>query len=699
MFGSISVRRESIVILAIGLLAPDTVRGATLETQELQITSSTAYDTTPTGARDTTSSLVVYTSRPVQAGGFGPGGVWYQRFDPGTAAGTAAATLLGEPVQISGGTTDDQLNDVSGDYVVYTAFAGTDTLSGSIVLYQISSGTRTVIGNADVIHGARIAGDKVVWIQGQPGATLVMIYDLVMLGTGASPTAIAGPTPPVGSVQVGDRFVVWDQLAGGQRDVLAYDLRARSTLVVAADASWNERSPSTAGPWIVWQSQPLAGLGTGTAILGMNADSGEQRTIVQNSANNLAPSIDGDLVGYDSNLAGNFDVYVYRLSMRDTFQVTSNPNNQRLNDVFGGVLTYVDDRSGSFDVYAAPLTFIDDPCLDQGGDVDQDGVCGNRDNCARLYNPTQTDSDHDGIGDACDNCAVSANTDQRDGDQDGVGDVCDICLAVGNTDQADTDHDGIGDACDTCAAVANVDQTDSDHDGVGDACDICLAIANPDQRDTDHDGLGDSCDNCQTVGNANQTDVDHDGVGDVCDACPSDPSNRMDANGRCAGDQLPTCPDDSDDNICGQACVSYVLEAPRHHDKHRANVCVCRVIQFTIPATLTTDEEHPKVSALWAHLAMQDPVGNFAFCHYKHEVPPMQSLRDQSGGWFDEVESHLVSNVYKLDHCTNGLTSGSVAWTVYLELSRDLNDDDSEDDSMVHFDVHEGHGVCQGAQP
>jgi hypothetical protein len=138
------------------------------------------------------------------------------------------------------------------------------------------------------------------------------------------------------------------------------------------------------------------------------------------------PSVDGDLITYSSRRNGDFDVFLYRISDGSTYQVTDDPGEEILVDVFGGLLSFLS-TSGSldFDIDVAHLSFVpDDPCADLGGDGDGDGICTANDNCAAVSNSDQLDVDADGVGDACDNCPAVANPDQADGDADGIGDAC-----------------------------------------------------------------------------------------------------------------------------------------------------------------------------------------------------------------------------------------------------------------------------------
>jgi hypothetical protein len=324
----------------------------TLTSNEIRVTNSVLTETTPTLGADATSGVVVFTSRDSSA----VGQVYYQRL--------SKAGLIGPPALVSEGGTDDQLNDVSGDYIVYTSYLSATSDVGQVKLYEISSGATTALSELTTIFEARVHDNMVAWVEGAPGSTRVMLFDIDTRSLGAGPLQIAGPSPAATDVEIGDRLVVWVERVDAQLDVHAYDIATRARFTVAADPLRTERSPSTSGAWVTWQSG-VTGV-AGIRIEAMNVDTSERRTIADNGAANVSPTIDRDLIGYESNVTGNFDVYLYRLSANDTFQVTNHPADQRLNNVYGDQVAYVDSRDGNADVFVSTFSFAEDPEEDPG---------------------------------------------------------------------------------------------------------------------------------------------------------------------------------------------------------------------------------------------------------------------------------------------------------------------------------------------
>ena len=326
---------------------------------EIQITSSDLYDTMPTIGSYAGQDLVVFTRYALLPSGFfDQGDIWYQRLVDGAADRP--------PVQVTSGPTDDRLNDVSGDYIVYTAYDSASSSQGYIMLYRISSAALVSIGESVIIHGPRIHGNVVVWRQGSSGATEVMMYDLAWLGTGIQAQSLVGPIPNVQEAEIGDRFVVWaeDRQDRNFTDIKAYDLAGQTYLTITDTFAAHERRPATSGAWIVWDAELWSDSGeppTSRWIEAYNADSGERRTIIDDGFWNSRPSIDGDLITYESDAAGDFDVYVYRLSTGQTFVVTVDQADQYLNNVHRDLVAYVDTRSGDQDIYVATLSWEPDP--------------------------------------------------------------------------------------------------------------------------------------------------------------------------------------------------------------------------------------------------------------------------------------------------------------------------------------------------
>jgi len=299
---------------------------------ENRVTTTVAEETNPTLGNDGTN-LVVYTEQVI--GGLGH--ILYQRLN-------SLGAPIGSPVAVSDGSTDDQLNDVSGNFIVYGAFfVGSN--AGVVRVVDIGTGATATVSALAPLRAVHISGDVIVWMQGAPGSSMLLMQRISLLGTGTPPSVLSGPAAD--GVQVGERFVVWHEFIGSSSQIVALEIGAGLILV-----STNGFNPSTSGDWIVWHADDGAG---NVGVEGRNMSTGELRTIVDSGANNARPTVDGDLVTYDFRPTGqDVDVFVHRLSTDETFQVTNHPADQFENNVFGNLVAYTDNRDNS-DIFVASL--------------------------------------------------------------------------------------------------------------------------------------------------------------------------------------------------------------------------------------------------------------------------------------------------------------------------------------------------------
>jgi hypothetical protein len=327
-----------------------------LQAKEFQVTFDANGHSTPIVGHDSIGDLIVYTQYSVLYGYAHNASLYYQR--------VANGAVTGAPVTVADSPENQWLNDVSGDYIVYTISPAVGQL-GNIELYQIGASQSRPLTSSGRAWSPKIYGDVVVWIEYTPsGAGQVAMYR-ISSGVPVMSTLMAGPIPSALEAAIGDRLIVWSQLVNNQYDLAAYDMQKGLFLMVANNPAVNETTPSTEGAWIAYEVATPAGT-TGQAIKAINIDTGEIRTIVDNGANNVRPCISGNLISYESNVSGKSQIYVYRIQQGDTIQVTSGTYNEHLNNLKGNLVTYVDNRNGNDGVFVSTLSFNIPPIANAG---------------------------------------------------------------------------------------------------------------------------------------------------------------------------------------------------------------------------------------------------------------------------------------------------------------------------------------------
>ena len=350
--GFATLMRRVLTTLAVAtwLLVASTAIADVLVTNEIQVTTSAADESFPHLGSDTLpgtgASIVVFSSDD----GTNPRNIFYQRLKDGALDGPAV--MVGTPA------TEDRQNDISGDLIVYTEFAS--TAQGVVTLFEISTGLRTPMSSPADIGEARIHGSQVAWIELAPGGSSVFVIDINDVGK-IPPTHLAGPIPPGARVDIGEFLVVWEVNNVGQFDIEYHDLRTGLGGVVAGTTA-HERQPSTYLSKVVWRESS----GSGTRIVMGDLDTLSVSVIVDDGNTNSNPSIDGNIITWESNAAGNFDVYLHRIAEGDTFQVTTDPFHQWLNNVFRDQVAYVDSRNGNRDVFVSTFSFSTPDITDLG---------------------------------------------------------------------------------------------------------------------------------------------------------------------------------------------------------------------------------------------------------------------------------------------------------------------------------------------
>lgn len=283
----------------------------------------------------------------------------------------------GELQRISGldGTSLGVLGDAFGPYIAYTSVPDTNQnraairdrrhAPGAITVYDRVTGIHQRIHESPSTKPPRIHGRFVTWEERLPDSSLthVKLCSLDALPQGSPPVVIAGSSDPsapgssAGNPDVGSRFVVWDEKVDSTRDVKAYELGTGRTLTIATSPFEDERLPVTSGSWIAYEVTTSS---NGSRIEAFNVDSGERVVVAAGadaSSVETTPAIDGNFIVWASFRNNNFDVWLYRLAEKDTFNVTAGAGDQREPDILEGWIVHSSGLPGSAAAFASRFRF------------------------------------------------------------------------------------------------------------------------------------------------------------------------------------------------------------------------------------------------------------------------------------------------------------------------------------------------------
>ena len=158
--------------------------------------------------------------------------------------------------------------------------------------------------------------------------------------------------------------IVWQDSYYGDEDILAADIwmRNKPAEFGVTLAEFDQQRPAIWGDTVVWADNYFGDMDIYAADLSPTLNAGAsdpnnpvEFAIVNNEAEQTNPDIDRNIVVWQDNRNGDWDIYGYNLTTRREFQITDNPHDQTNPDISGNTVVWEDSRDGNLQIFAMVL--------------------------------------------------------------------------------------------------------------------------------------------------------------------------------------------------------------------------------------------------------------------------------------------------------------------------------------------------------
>jgi beta propeller repeat protein len=276
---------------------------------------------------------------------------------------TALAAAPGTITQLSTGSAVDQQSNpaISGSNVVWTDTSGTST---NVFLDNLVTGSLINLG---ANYSPDIGGNHVVWVHTtaiSPGD--IDLYDLA----GPTLTAIASSSSAISYTQpataTDGRYVAYIGVTSSGTEVDVYDTQLGFAIGPVTSGPAKKANPRVNGDVVVWEDDSAGN----ADIYGSHISTLQVFPVATGPADQTQPDTDGtNVVWVESTGPGTGQIWLKNLSTGVSKQISTTASDKASPRISGNRVVWADDRAGNWDLYTYDLsTGIESPLVTGAGD-------------------------------------------------------------------------------------------------------------------------------------------------------------------------------------------------------------------------------------------------------------------------------------------------------------------------------------------